>query len=173
MNVQEVINISKERKNRLRDITEKIIENIHKKIKYYAKHRKESCTYIIPPLIDDTPIYDRETLSKDIFKVLDSEGYIVCAYQNGQIDISWNEKLVQRKLSNDTYILKQQERRLNRYDKTAKVLNDRFSFLSNPTKLVKEPTLEEKVDQQVEKILKERDHRQREFAKRIGNFTKI
>ena len=122
--------------------------------------------------MDDTPIYDRISLARDIFKVLDSEGYIVCAYENGQIDISWNEKLVERKLNNDNYLLKQQERRLNRYDKTAKILNDRFSFLSNPNKICQEPTLEEKVDQQVEKILKERDRRQREFSKQIGNFNK-
>ena len=173
MNVQEIINISKERKNRMKEVTEKIINNIHKKIKYYALHRKESCTYLVPPLIDDTPIYDRQTLARDIFKVLDSEGYIVCAYQNGQIDISWNEKLVEKKLNNDNYLLKQQERRLNKYDKTAKLLNDRFSFLSNPTKIVQEPTLEEKVDQQVEKILKEKEKSQREFAKQIGNFNKI
>ena len=61
MNVQEVINITKQRKTRLKDTTLKIIENIHKKIKYYALHKHETCSYIIPAIMDDTPIYDRTT----------------------------------------------------------------------------------------------------------------
>ena len=173
MNVQEVINISKQRKNRLKEVTEKIIDNIHKKIKYYAKNRLESCTYLIPPLIDDTPIYNRTGLARDIYKRLNEEGYIVSAYETGQIDIFWNEKLVQQKLDNDRYILTQQERRLNKYNKTAKVLNERFSFLSNPQKVRQEPTLEEKIDQHLEKILKDKDRHQKEFAKRVGNFNKL
>ena len=173
MNVQEIIGITNERKNKLKAVTEKIIDNIHKKIKYYAKLKRENCSYIIPPIIDDFPIYDRETLAKDIYKVLDEEGFIVCAFANGQIDVCWNEKLVQRKVSNDRYILKQEEKRLNKYNKTAKVLNERFSFLSNPQKVRQEPTLEEKIDQHLEKILNEKDRHQKQFAKRIGNFNKL
>lgn len=173
MNVQEVIDITKTRKNRLKEVTSKIIENIHKKIKYYARHKHESCTYIIPPLMDDTPIYDRIGMARDIYKVLNEEGYIVSVFENGQIDVCWNERLVQKKLNNDRFILSQEEKRLNRYNKTTKVLNDRFSFLSNPDKTIQEPTLEEKIDREVEKILKEKDKRQRELAKCIGNFNKI
>jgi len=173
MNVQEVINITNERKNKLKAITEKIIENIHKKIKYYAKLKRESCSYIIPPIIDDFPINDRVTLTTDIYKILDDEGFIVSAFANGQLDIGWNEKLVQKKLNNDRYILKQEEKRLNKYNSKTKVLNDRFTFLANPNKTIKEPSLEEKLDQQVEKILKEKQKKQTELSKRIGNFTKI
>jgi len=173
MNVQEIIGITNERKNKLKAVTEKIIDNIHKKIKYYAKLKRETCSYIIPPIIDDFPIYDRETLAKDIYKVLDEEGFIVCAFANGQIDVCWNEKLVQKKVSNDRYILKQEEKRLNKFSKQSKIINDRFTFLANPNKVVKETSLEEKLDQQVEKILKEKQKKQIEFSKRIGNFNKF
>jgi hypothetical protein len=173
MNVQEIIGITNERKNKLKAVTEKIIDNIHKKIKYYAKLKRETCSYIIPPIIDDFPIYDRETLAKDIYKVLDEEGFIVCAFANGQIDICWNEKLVQKKVSNDRYILKQEENRLNKFNKQTKIINDRFTFLANPNKVIKEVSLEEKLDQQVEKILKEKQKKQMEFSKRIGNFNKF
>jgi len=173
MNVQEVINITKQRKTRLKDITLKIVENIHKKIKYYALHKHETCSYIIPAIMDDTPIYDRTTLTKDLFKILDQEGYIVTAFENGQLNICWNEKLVQKKVNCDRYILTQEEKRLNKYNKNSKIINDRFSFLSNPAKTVKEPTLEEKVDREVEKYLKQKDKQQNLLAKSIGNFTKI
>ena len=173
MNVQEVINITKQRKTRLKDTTLKIIENIHKKIKYYALHKHETCSYIIPAIMDDTPIYDRTTLAKDLFKILDEEGYIVTAFENGQLNICWNEKLVQKKVNCDRYILTQEEKRLNKYNKNSKIINDRFSFLSNPAKTVTEPTLEEKVDREVEKYLKQKDKQQNLLAKSIGNFTKI
>ena len=42
MDVQEILNISKQRKARTKDVIKKIIENIHKKIKYYATLKKES-----------------------------------------------------------------------------------------------------------------------------------
>ena len=132
MNVHEVINITRQRKTRLKEITQRIMENIHKKIKYYAKNKRESCTYIIPPLIDDTPIYNRPSLAKDLYKILDEEGYIVTAYESGQIDIGWNEKLVQKKMNNDRYILTQEEKRLNKFNNATKIINDRFSFLANP-----------------------------------------
>jgi hypothetical protein len=173
MNVQEVINITKQRKTRLKDITLKILENIHKKIKYYALHKHETCSYIIPAIMDDTPIYDRTTLTKDLFKILDQEGYIVTAFENGQLNICWNEKLVQKKVNCDRYILTQEEKRLNKYNKNSKIINDRFSFLSNPAKTITEPTLEEKVDREVEKYLKQKDKQQNLLAKSIGNFTKI
>lgn len=173
MNVHEIINITKQRKTRLKAITQKIIENIHKKIKYYAEHKHETCSYIIPPLVDDTPIYDRLTLTRDLFKILDDEGYIVTAFENGQINICWNEKLVQKKLNNDKYILTQEEKRLNKFNKNAQIINDRFAFLSNPAKTLKEPTLEEKIDREVDKILKEKDREQKRLAKTLGNFTKL
>ena len=173
MNVHEIINITKQRKTRLKAITQKIIENIHKKIKYYAEHKHETCSYIIPPLVDDTPIYDRLTLTRDLFKILDDEGYIVTAFENGQINICWNEKLVQKKLNNDKYILTQEEKRLNKFNKNAQIINDRFAFLSNPAKTLKEPTLEEKIDREVDKILKEKDREQKRVAKTLGNFTKL
>ena len=171
MNVQEIISISNEIKNKLKNVILKIIENIHKKIKYYAKNKKESCTYIIPILIDDTPIYDRKNLTKEIYKILNEEGYIISAFENGQIDISWNEKLVQKKLETDRYILSNEEKRLNKYNKQNKVLTDRFNFLANPNKVT--TTLEEKLDQQVEKILKEKEKQQQKLSKSMGNFNKL
>jgi len=174
MNVQEVINITHERKNKLKVSINKIVESIHKKIKYYAKNKKESCTYIIPAIVDDYPIFDRTTVTKEVYNILNDEGYIVSAFSNGQIDVCWNETLVQKKLSQDRYILQQEERRLDKFSKKTKVINDRFSFLSNPNKVINgEQTLEEKLDQQVNLLLKKKDKEQKSLSKRIGNFSKI
>ena len=120
MNVQEVLNIAKERKSRNKDSIKKIIENIHKKIKYYAQLKHESCTYTIPPIIDDTPLYDLENIILEVFKILDSEGYICTAYSDGNIDISWNENLVKQKVKSDSYILSQQEKKLRNITKKNK-----------------------------------------------------
>jgi len=167
MNVQEIINITHERKNKLKIAIKKLIENVHKKILYYAKHKKEACTYFIPPMVDDFPIFDRPSAINEIYRVLNDEGYIVTAFDNGQLDICWNEKLVNKKLSSDRFFLQQQEKRLNTFNKKTNAINERFNFLANPNKIVTELTLEQKLDQQVEKILKQKEREQRNMSKRL------
>ena len=48
MNVQEVLQINKGRKQRTKDAVKKIVENIHKKIKFHAEMKKDSCVYLVP-----------------------------------------------------------------------------------------------------------------------------
>ena len=172
MNVQEVLNISKERKLRTKEAIKKIVENIHKKIKYYATMKKESCIYIIPPIINDTPLYDLEIIIKDIFKILDSEGYIVAAYSDGRLDINWNEKLVEQKVKTDAYILSQEEKKLKNITKKVKKVDERFAFLANPKKTTKEKTIDDEIDEQVQKILKEKEKTQNKFKDIVGKFNK-
>jgi len=169
MNVQEVINIAKQRESKNKMLTKKIIENIHKKIKYYATMHKESCTYIVPPIIDDSLISDLNLTVKEIFKTLDQEGYIVNAYSNGQIDICWNEKLVEHKVKTDNYLLKQHEHKLRNLSKINKQIDSRYGFLANPKKINKELSIEQKLDNQVEKILHEKDKNQKKFCLLLNN----
>ena len=164
MNVQEVLQIAKERKTRTKESIKKIVENIHKKIKYYAQMKKESCVYIIPPIVNDTPLYDLEIIIKDIFKILDSEGYIVSAYIDGRLDICWNEKLVEQKVKTDAFMLSQEENKLKNITKKVKNVDERFAFLA--------PTVDEQIDQQVQKILKEKEKQQKKFKSIVGNFNK-
>ena len=173
MNIHEVINLTHEKENKLKMSVKKIVECIHKKIMYYAKHKKESCTYFIPAMIDDFPIYDRVYATKEAYKMLNEQGYIVSAYANGQIDICWNEKLVNTKLNHDRYILQKEESRLVKLNHKNKIINDRFTFLANPNKINNEQTLEQKLDNQVERLLKEKDREQKQISKKVGNFTKI
>jgi hypothetical protein len=172
MNVQEVLQIGKERKLRTKEAVKKIVENIHKKIVYYAGLRKESCVYLVPPIINDLPVYDFEFVVKDIFKILDEEGYIVSAYNNGEIHICWNEKLVEQKVKTDAYVLSHEERKLKNITRKTKKVDDRFSFLANPQKTTKELSIEDKLDEQVEKILKEKEKKQKQMKKIVGTFTK-
>ena len=171
MNVQEVINIATQRNNKTKGILKKVVENIHKKILYYAKQKLDSCSYILPAVIDDHIIYDRIQMTKDIYKVLNGEGYIVSAYNNGKIDISWNEKLVQEKLNVDKFILTQEEQRLNKYNKKNKIITDRFNFLANPNKV--NVSIEEQLDQKVEEILRNKEKEQKKYSKKVGFFNKI
>ena len=173
MNVQEVLQIGKERKTRTKEAIKKIIENIHKKIKYYAEMKKESCVYLIPPLMNDFPVYDYTIVIKDVFKVLDQEGYIVSAFSDGRIDICWNERLVEQKVKSDAYVLSQEERKLKNITKKSKKVDERFAFLANPKKTTKELTIDEQLDAQVEKILKEKEKNQKKMKGIIGNFSKI
>jgi len=174
MNVQEVLNIAKERKGRNKNVVQKIVEKIHKKIKYYAGLKHENCTYMVPPLVDDMPLYDLEYIIQEIFKILDSEGYICTAYSNGQLDISWNEKLVEQKVKSDSYILSQQERKLRNITQKNKNIDKRFEFLANPKKTEqKELTIDQQLDEQLEKILKEKDRKQKQFKNIVGNFSKF
>jgi len=170
MNVQEVLNISKERTKKVKEAINTIIENIHKKILYHAKLKHEGCTYIIPPLVQDTPIFDRPFAIKEVFKQLDSEGYIVTAYSNGQLDISWNEKLVEQKVKTDSFILSHEERKLKNITRKNKQVDERFEFLANPKKTVKELTIDEKLDQEVEKILREKEKKQKQLKSTIKKF---
>ena len=173
MDVQEVLQIGKERKQRTKEVTKKIVDNIHKKIKYYAELRKEECVYIVPPVVNDLPVYDYETVVKDVFKILDQEGYIVSAYSNGQIVISWNEKLVEQKVKTDAFVLSQEERKLKNITKKNKMVDERFAFLANPKKTTKELTIDDKLDEQVEKILKEKEKKQKQMKQIVGKFNKI
>jgi hypothetical protein len=172
MNVQEVLQIGKERKQRTKESVKKIVENIHKKIKYYAGLRNEQCVYLVPPIVNDLPVYDFDNVIKDIFKILDEEGYIVSAYSNGQIQICWNEKLVEQKVKTDAFIISQEERKLKNITRKAKKVDDRFSFLANPKKTTTELTIEDKLDEQVEKILREKDKKQKQMKQIVGNFSK-
>ena len=166
MNVQEILLIKSQRKNKNKLAITKILDNIHKKIKYYANLNKESCSYNIPPILDDMPLFDLENIIKDIFKLLDSEGFIVSAYSNGQIDICWDEKLVEQKVKTDAYVLSAQEKKLRIVTKKSKQVDARFSFLANPKKTTPGPkTIEEQLDDQVEKILKEKETLQKKFSK--------
>jgi len=174
MNVQEVLQINKGRKQRTKDAVKKIVENIHKKIKFHAEMKKDSCVYLVPPIINDLPVYDYELVVKDIFKILDEEGYIVSAYSNGQLVICWNEKLVEQKVKTDAFVLSHEERKLKNITRKAKNVDDRFAFLSNPKKTAsKELTIDEQLDEQVEKILKEKEKKQKQMKKIVGNFEKI
>ena len=106
---------------------------------------------------------------KEIFKILDSEGYIVSAYSNGQIDISWNEKLVEQKVKTDAYIVANEQRKMRNITKKSKKIDERFSFLANPKKTSRpEKTHEEELDEQVEKILKEKENLQKKFSKLLN-----
>ena len=169
MNVEEVLKIKTERKNRNKTLIKKVVGNIHNKIKYYAGLNKESCSYIVPPIVDDMPLYNLEDTVKEIFKILDSEGYIVSAYSNGQIDISWNEKLVEQKVKTDAYIVANEQRKMRNITKKSKKIDERFSFLANPKKTSRpEKTHEEELDEQVEKILKEKENLQKKFSKLLN-----
>ena len=173
MNVQEVLEIGKQRKSRTKEIIKKIAENVHKKIRYYAGLKKETCVYLVPPIINDMPVFDYEQVIKDVFKILDQEGYIVSAYNDGRIEICWNEKLVEQKVKTDAYVLSQEERKLKNITKKVKKVDERFAFLANPIKTgKKELTIDEQLDAQVEKILKEKEKKQKQMKQIVGKFNK-
>ena len=119
------------------------------------------------------PLYDLEYIIQEIFKVLDSEGYICAAYSNGQLEISWNEKLVEQKVKSDSYILSQHEQKLRNITKKNKNIDKRFEFLANPKKTEqKELSVDQQLDEQIEKILKEKERKQKQFKNILGNFSK-
>jgi hypothetical protein len=174
MNVQEILNISKERKVKVHKCIEKLVENIHKKIKFYATMKKESCSYLIPPIINDTPLYDIPSITKSIFKTLDDEGYIVTAYPNGKLDICWNETLVEQKIRTDAYILSEEERKLKNITRKKKNVDQRFSFLANPKKTGNQNrSVDQLLDDQVKKVLREKEAQQKKFKGIIGNFNRV
>lgn len=169
MNVEEVLKIKSDRRNRNKKHVHKIIEHIHNKIKYYAGLNKDSCSYIVPPIVDNMPLFNIEDVVNDIFKILDSEGYIVSAYSNGQVDICWNEKLVQQKVKSDAWLISQEQRKMKNITKKAKKVDERFSFLANPKKTSGKPkTADEQLDEEVEKILKEKETLQKRYKSMVN-----
>jgi hypothetical protein len=64
-------------------------------------------------------------------------------------------------------------KKLKNITKKSKNVDERFAFLANPKKTVKELSIDEQIDAQVEKILKEKDKKQKQMKKIVGNFTKI
>ena len=104
---------------------------------------------------------------KEIFKTLDAEGYIVTAYPNGQIDINWNEKLVEQKVKTDSFVLSHEERKLKNITRKVKQVDARYNFLANPQKMAseKELSIDDQLNIQVQKILREKESLQNKFKK--------
>jgi hypothetical protein len=170
MNVQDVLKFSKERDTRLKRIVKAIIEKINKKILYYAKTlKKESCSYQIPPIIEDMPVYNLEKVIQEVFKKMDYQGFVVQCFSNGQIDINWNENLVKQKVKTDAYYLDQSEKKLKNVTRKAQKIDSQFSFLANPVKAKKleDRSIEEQVDAQIQKILKEKEDLQKRYKKML------
>jgi len=170
MNVQEVILLKKERRLKNKENIEKILESVHKKIKNYALLKKESCTYVINPLLCGLAIFNLEETTIDVFKKLDSEGYIVNAYSDGTLDICWDEKLVEQKVKNDSYVLSLEEKRLKNITKKKKNVDKRFDFIANPKKInvqdnISNLSIDDQLDLQLKKILKEKKEEQNKYKK--------
>jgi hypothetical protein len=165
MNVQDIINISKERKRKDKDSIKKILDNIHKKIKFYANLNKESCTYQIPPIINEKPVYNIDSITKEIFKVLDSEGFVVTAYSDGNLDIFWNEKLIEQKVKTDAYLISQKEKKIKNLTNKAKNIDAKFEFIANPKKTAK--SIDDDLDLQVQKILDEKNKLQKKYYHKL------
>jgi len=163
MNVQEILHLNRERKIKNKVNIDKILENIHKRIKFYALLKKESCTYKISPILDGMPLFNLQEVTADVFKKLDSEGYIVNAYSDGSLEICWEEKLVEAKVKTDSYVLSIEEKRLKNITKRHKNVDKRFDFIANPKKTL--PSVDDELDAQVEKILKEKRQQQNKFKK--------
>lgn len=155
MNVQEVIQLKNKRKVKNKDAIEKIMSNIHKRIRHYAQLKRESCEYTIPAIIDAMPLFNITEITKEVFKNLDKEGFIVNAYSDGTLNVCWNEDLVKQKVDNDAYVLSQEEKILKNITHRKKNVDKRFDFLANHKKM-KELSLEDQLDSQLQKILKEK-----------------
>ena len=69
-------------------------------------------------------------------------------------------------------MLSQEENKLKNITKKVKNVDERFAFLANPKKTTKEPTIDEQIDLQVQKILKEKEKQQKKFKSIVGNFNK-
>jgi endonuclease I len=161
MNVREVLNKTKEKSEKTKVVIRKIIENIHKKIKFYAGMNKDTCIYLIPPVVDDVILYDLQNIIKEIYKVLDKEDYVVTTYTNGSIHICWNEKLVKQKIKTDLFLIKQEESKVKNLKKK-KEQNSKFEYLANPKKVI--ITEDSLLDKQIEKILKQKQKTQDRFS---------
>jgi hypothetical protein len=170
MDVQEVILLKRERKNRNKVNIDKLLENVHKRIKFYASLNRDSCTYKIPPIMDGLPLFNLQDVTIDVFKKLDSEGYIVNAYSDGNIEICWDEKMVEEKVKRDSYVLSTEEKRLKIITKKNKNVDKRFTFLANPKKTApSELSADDQLNLQLEKILQEKKQQQNKFKKIISN----
>ena len=163
MDVKEIISLKNKLKNKYKVNTESLLTKIHQRIKYYALLKKDSCTYKIPSIIDYTPLFDIQKVTLEIFKKLDSEGYIVNAYSDGTLEICWDEKLVEQKARTDSFILSVEEKRLRNITKKNKNVDKRFDFIANPKKTVL--SIEDQLDNQLEKILKEKKTEQNKYKK--------
>ena len=82
-----------------------------------------------------------------------------------ELEIIWNEKLVEQKVKTDAFVLSQEERRLKNITKKCKKVDERFQFLANPKKTSKELSADDQLDLQLEKILKEKKNQQNKFKK--------
>ncbi len=165
MNVHDIIELTNKPTARNKELVKKLTKNVHKKIKEYAKLHKDSCSYIIPSIIDGMPVYNIDFIAKEIFTTLDSEGFIVEAYPDGKINVYWNKDLIEQKAKTDLFLIKEREREISLLNKKTKLIDQRYSVFANEAKLKPKDELEpeDELDRQLKKVLKEREKEQRKY----------
>ena len=170
MNVQEILDINKKKREKHKENINILLSKIHKRIVHYAHLHRDSCTYQIPTVMGGLPVYDLEYITTEIFKKLDDEGYIATAYSDGKIEICWNEKLVEQKVRTDAYILSEEERKLRNVTRKKENVDKRLSFLANPKKVtIKEKTADELLDEQLERVLAQKTKQQEKYKRILKN----
>ena len=91
ININELLSYSKNDEYNKQKLYNKLLQNSHKRIHYYAKNKKLECLYKVPEYTFGYPLYNSEEAVNYISKKLKDNGFIVKILHT-YIHISWNFK---------------------------------------------------------------------------------
>ena len=169
MDVSEILKITKDKKKRRKALINELLENIHKRIKYHATNNRVWCEYQIPGLVSGLPLFNVPEIAIEIYKKLDSEGFLVTVYTTGLLYICWDEKQLRRKASVDSFLVNEDENKIKNLTKKSKNVDDKCKFIANPKK-VKEKTRPSDLDIHVNRILREKEKEVKKYKGLIDNY---
>ena len=115
--VENILNIQKNRSLREEKLKEKILHSVEEKINNYANFGHTNCIYTIPNFIFGEMPYKIDSMNRYLVKKLKKEGLYIINISPQYIYISWNIKDIKKALEEQTKEIKTkiEKQELNNY----------------------------------------------------------
>lgn len=134
MSLQEVLKIQKTRKNREKDIFDKIYDRVKIRINHIAKYGRTNCYYDIPQLMYGLPSVDLKDCGDYIQKKLEHEGFVVYRISEVSFLIDWNEASIEEQIRIKNRKLKEKKKKAQMDEMEKKRTEELMGFLLDSKK---------------------------------------
>lgn len=90
LNIMDIHRAMNERKNRMNECFDKVLERCHRKIVQCSQQQLLTCFYEVPEYMFGFPIYDLNECITYVMEALKSNGFLAHYYFPKYIYVSWN-----------------------------------------------------------------------------------
>lgn len=90
LKTSDLFDIDKQKKDKLKELCEQLLQECYSKIKYRHKHGYNYSIYSVPTIVPGYPLFDVKEVIKYMIKKLQIGGFEIFLYNNGNLHIQWN-----------------------------------------------------------------------------------